>query len=166
MPSNYLIYSLKKDNREDVISFLTDELVYALNNSIDFSKGEYIITNVPRRRRSVVEYGFDHAEVLAKAVSKKLNIEYRQFLRSKSKKAQKSVQGQRRIQNAQFDYKRKREIDIKGKTVIIVDDIVTTGASMSRCASLIRGLGTNKMIGASIAIAYKDSYTPFVKKLP
>ncbi len=161
MPSNYLIYSLKQDNRRDVISFLSDELSDAISLNLDMAdKSQYILTNVPRRKKSVAEYGFDHASQLAKAISQKTNIKYEQFLISKSRKAQKSVHGRDRLYNAKFDYKSKRPVDLKGKTVIIVDDIVTTGSSMSSCAMLLRGLGARKVIGASIGIAYRDSYTP------
>ena len=45
-----------------------------------------------------------------------------------------------------------------GKKVIIVDDIVTTGASMAHCATLIRALGTKNIVGAEISIAYKDEF--------
>ncbi len=163
MPSNYLIYSLKQDNRSDVISFLTDEMVSALKNNVDFSKGNYIVTNVPRRKASVLNFGFDHAEQLARSIAKKLDIEYKQFLVAKAKNAQKTVQGAERIANAKFGYKQKPGEELKGTTVIIVDDIVTTGASMAGCASLIKALGVRKIIGAAVAIAYKDSYTPFVR---
>jgi competence protein ComFC len=50
------------------------------------------------------------------------------------------------------------EKSLKGKTVIVVDDVVTTGSSLAACASLIRGMGTRKIIGATLSIAYKDSY--------
>ena len=56
MPSNYLIYSLKQDNREDVISFLSEELASAIKNSLDLTKGKYIITAVPRRRKAIVNF--------------------------------------------------------------------------------------------------------------
>ncbi len=162
-PSNYLIYSLKQDNREDVISFLQDELTEALKNNIKFNSKKYIFTNVPRRKKSILNFGFDHSAVLAKRIAESLGVEYRQFLVARSKKAQKSTHGLSRITNAQFDYKRNIKEDLKGKTVIIVDDVATTGASISKCAMLLKGLGAKKIIGAVIAIAYKDSYIPFAK---
>ena len=161
MPSNYLIYSLKQDNRADVLSFLTDELCDALRASIDFSGGEYVITNVPRRRKAIINYGYDHAKDLAVSVSKQLNIEYVEPLCSKAKKSQKSVYGHARVENAKFDYKCKKNFSLKGKKVILVDDIVTTGASMSNCATLLKGLGARVIIGACLGTAYKEAYIDF-----
>ena len=160
-PSNCLIYSLKKDNRSDVMSFLADELADAIRNNIDVSNGSYVITNVPRRRRAIVKFGYDHAKSLAITVSKNLGVEYMDLLVSRSKKSQKSIMREERMRNANFDYKSRKEISLKGKSVILIDDIVTTGASMSVGAMLLKGMGAKRIISASLGIAYKDSYTPF-----
>ncbi len=165
MPSNRIIYSLKQQNRADVFDFLADELTDAIRNSINTegSEDKYIITNVPRRQRSIRKYGYDHSQELARRVAKRLNIEYRLLLKSKARHAQKEMLGKERVQNVSFDFKRKNEISLKGRTVILIDDIVTTGASMGACAAMLRALGTRNVIGASVAIAYKDMYTPFLR---
>lgn len=159
-PSNYLIYSLKQDNRSDVISFLADELSEALRRIID-PKIEYVITNVPRRRKAKVNFGYDHARVLAREVSKRLGVEYVELLRSMAKKSQKSVYGAERIRNANFDYVSKMDYSLRGKHVILIDDIVTTGASMSNCATLIKGLRPKRIIGACLGVAYREPYIKF-----
>lgn len=159
--SNALIYSLKQDNREDVLDFLADELAKAISRAIDANKDKYVITNIPRRKKAIIEYGFDHAAMLAKRVAEKLDIEYRPLLISQSKKAQKSVIGEGRIANAKFSLRGKQQ-DLRGKTVILIDDIVTTGSSMSKCAAVIRKCNTRKVIGAVLGIAYKDSYTQII----
>lgn len=161
LPSNYLIYSLKQDNRSDVLSFLSCELSNAIKNSINLDDDEYIVTNVPRRRKAIVIYGYDHAKELAKSVSLKLGIEYVELLKSKSRKSQKSVHGQERKENAKFDYKKKGNISLKGRTVILIDDIITTGASMTNSATLIKRLKPKKIIGACIGTAYKEPYIDF-----
>ncbi len=159
LPSNNLIYSLKRDNRKDVLAFLVDELGRALSASVkDIDKCVFL--NVPRRRKEKIKYGIDHASELAKALAKRFSAEYYQPLISKAKKPQKKTVGAERIQNASFKLKKNAK-NLSGRTVIIVDDIVTTGASMSACAMLVRALGTKKIIGAAVSIAYKDSYVPF-----
>lgn len=161
MPSNYLIYSLKQDNRSDVVSFLSNELAEAIKYSFKITPQKYLITNVPRRKGAIVKFGYDHAETLARAVADILGIEYMQLLKSKSKKAQKTVYGDDRKRNAKFDYNCDEDLSLKGKTVIIVDDIVTTGASITNCATLIRGLNPSGIIGACLGTAYKEPYIDF-----
>ena len=162
-PTNMLIYRLKRDNRHDVVEFLVDELKESLlNKNISFENT--IFTNVPRRRVSVRKYGFDHAEVLARALAKDLGTEYKKLLVSKAKRDQKKSQGKdERIKNAEFDYKRNAP-DITGKSVIIVDDIITTGASISACATLLKGLGAKRIAALALSIAYSDEYVPFKRE--
>ena len=152
--ANSLIYSLKKDNRSDVLDFCTEELLSAFSASkIDVS--DFIIVNVPRRKSQIVKYGIDHAKLLAENIAKRTGAVYMNLLRSNVKTAQKEVYGKERETNIDFDII--RDIDLKGKNVMIVDDIVTTGSSMGAAAMLLRGLGAKKIIGATIAIAYKEN---------
>lgn len=158
--ASYLVYSLKQDNRRDTFHFTTEELTAAIraNLNLEGREDSFLITNVPRRRTKVIEYGYDHAEVLARRVAANLGIEYFQILTSKSKKAQKETHGIERVKNAQFDYKAGKNVSLKGKTVILIDDIVTTGASLAACAKLIRALGCRNVVGAALGIAYRDAY--------
>lgn len=161
LPSNYLIYSLKQDNRDDVIDLLSDELSESIRKHIMIDPEKIILTNVPRRNKAIIKFGYDHSKVLAREVSRKLGVEYQELLLSKSKKPQKSVYGQARLENAVFDYDVDDDYSLKGRTVIIIDDIITTGASMMKCASLIKGLGARRVIGACLGTAYKEPYVDF-----
>ena len=160
LPTNRLIFSLKKDNRRDVLDFLAKELSDSIKLNIK-SLDKYIITSVPRRKNAISKYGFDHAALLAKAVAKKLDIKYVNTLKSEVKREQKFSQSrEERFKKLKFKA-RKKSIDLSGSDVIIVDDIVTTGASMGACAMLLKSMGAKRIIGASLAIAYKDPYIKF-----
>ncbi len=162
-PTNMLIYRLKRDNRHDVVDFLVNELKASILNK-NVNLDNTIITSVPRRRASVRKYGFDHAEILAKSLSREIGIEYKKLLVSRAKRDQKKSQGkEERLKNAEFDYKRKTP-DISGKNVIIVDDIITTGASIGACSTLIKGLGARRINALAVAIAYSDEYIPFKRE--
>ena len=156
LPSNKLIYSLKRENRKDVFEFLANELSDAVCQQIE-RFDNVIITNVPRRKASIKKYGYDHAAKIAKCIAKRTGAKYVPLLVSKTSKIQKKLQRSERIKNASFEYRRKLP-ELKGKTVVIVDDIVTTGASLGACAALIRALKPKNIIGASVSIAYKDKY--------
>ena len=156
LPTNKLIYSLKKENRDDVLEFLANELSSSI--AIAFpAASKFVFTSIPRRRAAKIKYGIDHAALLSARVAKKLGAKYEKILISHSKKEQKlSKHREERMKNARFDYASKH-IDLTGKTVVLVDDVVTTGASMSVAATLLKGAGAKKIVGASLAIAYNDS---------
>ena len=163
-PESSLIYSLKQSYRWDVFEFLSNELIASLRNNIDVSKtDDCVITNVPRRRKAIIRHGYDHSAILAKRISKKLNIPYRNLLVHRAKKAQKELKGRERLLNAKIDYRQQIKDSLGGKTVILVDDIVTSGASLGTSGILLRGLKAKKVIGACVGIAYKDSYIPIEK---
>lgn len=160
--ANNLIFSLKRENRDDVLSFLASEIETAIINTIGEDR-DFTVTNVPRRKSAKVKYGIDHSKLLAKRVAKDLGLKYVSILKSKSRMPQKSLIGIDRIKNAEFDIKRTAE---KGTRFILIDDIVTTGASLGSCAALLHAIGAKEIIGASLAVAYKDKYTPFAYVAP
>lgn len=153
-PSSKIIFSLKRDNRRDVLDILCEELSSSIRNSVEAPE-ECIFTNIPRRRSAIIETGIDHSANLAMAVAKGFGAEYITLLKSESKHPQKSLDVAQRRKNANF--KLVNECDLSGKRVIIVDDIITSGASMVNAAMLIRSLGCKKVTAACIAIAYKDT---------
>ena len=154
-PANALVFSLKRDNRSDVLELCKREMTASIMHSVD-SPQECIITNVPRRRAAIIQYGIDHSSILAKAVANELQAEYIPLLKSLSKKPQKSLERAERMKNAEFELI--SEKDLTGRRVIIVDDIITTGASMATAATLIRSLGAKNIVAATLGIAYRDKY--------
>ena len=153
LPSNSVIYSLKRDNRRDVLSFLARELSVSLKNAIP-DYGDLFITNVARRRRSIIKYGFDHTALLAKAIAKELDIPYIKTLSSHSKRKQKKLSYKERSENARFKVISPKKI--RGKRFILIDDVVTTGASMVAAAFALKSEGAIVRTCAAIAIAYRD----------
>lgn len=158
LPLNAPIYSLKRDNRNDVLDFCANELSKSILNSFPRAR-MYVFTNVPRSKKSIIKYGIDHGELLARAVAEKIGARYEKILVSDVKTEQKKLHGESRKQNAKFSVI--NDIDLSGKTVVIIDDIVTTGASMGAAATLIHDMGARRVFGAVLGIAFKDKYTPF-----
>ncbi len=161
IPSNELIYNIKREKRRDLLEFITDELSNIIESGcIDYKK--YIITNVPRKKSRVLNYGHDHSEAIAKSLAKRLGIKYIKILKPMPGDPQKKVSGEERLNNARFKYKMMRP-NLTGARVLLFDDIVTTGASMGKSAALIKALGAKEIVGVCLSIAYRDKYIPFAK---
>ena len=160
LPGNRLIYSLKQDHRRDVFEFLAAELSMAICQNLDIlgKEDRYIITFVPRRAKAIREYGYDHAKELAKRVADITGIRFCEILLSLTEKAQKEVMQDERRKNAKYSLLKNAPDTLKGLTVILIDDIVTTGSSLAACVGALRVLKPKRVVGASLAIAYKDSY--------
>ena len=162
LPGNMLVYSLKHSNRRDSFDFAAGELsasiLRAAPDIVD-QPDKYIITHVPRRPEAIRENGYDHSRVLAKRIAKLLGIEFKSFLVSRSKRAQKDTHGDERRRNAVFAYRRSAaKQSLRDLRVIIVDDVITTGSSVSACSAMLKGMGARRFLIATLSIAYKDSY--------
>ncbi len=147
-----LIYSLKEHTRRDEVKFAAQLLYSSLKNA-DLPK-DTIVTNVPRRAAAILNYGYDHSRKIAECLAKMLGFEYKLLLKSKAKSEQKHLTREERLKNSRMVLK--KDIDLTGRCVLIVDDIVTSGASVSAAACLIRGLGCKNICAASLGIAYRD----------
>lgn len=123
---------------------------FCISHKINYN--EFEITFVPRRRRKRKQYGFDHAEKLAKYLAKMLGgIKVNRALVNKGRKEQKRLNKQKRIENAKKSYRFKKNADVKNKKLFLVDDIITSGSSMKSCAELLYQNGAAAVIPVAFA---------------
>lgn len=74
------------------------------------------------------------------------------LLVTKKSSAQKSLSRMERLQNAKKAYRCKKGADLSGKRVLLVDDIITTGATVSSCALALLQAGAVEVTAAAIAV--------------
>lgn len=144
--ANNVVYALKKSNVDLVFEFVAREMKDTLVGEID--PKDTVCTNVPRSPKSIKIYGYDHAKKLADFLADELGIEYVDILRhSGGKTEQKTLNKEQRILNAREKCFVRKEVayKIKGKTVLLVDDIGTTGAMTGVCAELLHGCGAKSV---------------------
>ncbi len=120
-----------------------------------------LITWVPRSKRAYRKAGHDQALELAKRVSHELEFPIFTAFMNVGKAAQKKLNADERAENAEKSHVfiGSRE-EISGKNIIIVDDIVTTGASIKACAKQLVHAGAEKVIALTFAQteAYREVY--------
>ena len=129
---NYKFYN-KRFLHKYLVSFLIDEY-------LDKAFNADIIIPVPMTEKGRKERGFSQTELLAKALSERLNIAYLAdgVIKTKDTEHQAKLSGQMRAKNVQGVFK--LNADVKGKRVLIIDDILTTGATISEVArAVLRG---------------------------
>ena len=121
-------------------------------NYLDIS----IITSVPSHRSTVYERGYDQVKALAKNISKLTKIEYIPLLyqTKKSPKQHQSANIAERFSNVSGKYSIFKNVDVKDKIVLLVDDIKTTGATLSQCARELKLAGAERVIAVSALTVY------------
>ena len=151
---------MKKHSNRVAVSFFAEQLSYPLRRYMD----EHMLTFenvalccVPRGRKSVDQYGFDHAEKLCVQLAKLVGVKalpqllYRQSAKSRE---QKKLTAEERAKNAAgaFAVDDKLLAGLEGvKCLFIVDDVITTGASIGGCVSLLRGSYNGPIVAVCIA---------------
>ena len=118
-----------------------------------------IITWVPVSAKRRRERGYDQVELLAMAVAGELDIPAVQTLdkfRDNQPNSQLKTQPERRA-NVLGVYKALQPERFRGKRVLLLDDIVTTGATASECARVLRTAGAEEIYFAALAAAGKPS---------
>ena len=156
-PQNKLIYLLKHRPNRRISEFVARELSFAIHGELaaggsSEELGNAVLVHLPRGRRSRTLYGFDQSELICRAVSKQMGIDCADAIgRAKGGREQKKLTGSKRFGNVKGRFYLKKEVDLSGKTVLLIDDIVTTGASMSGCVKLLQKTGAKEILGFCIA---------------
>ena len=111
------------------------------------------ITWVPLSRRRLRRRGYDQAELLAKLIAKHLGQSPVRLLKKQRDTPPQSKTGsvEKRRANIAGAYACLRPELVQGKQVLLVDDIVTTGATMSEAARVLKKAGAKEVICATLA---------------
>jgi ComF family protein len=135
-----LITSLKYRNQRGVVSWLADAMVAVLPRDERPGVVTWAPTS-PRRRR---ERGFDQSELLARAVARRLRSPVRPLLRRPRTAGHQTGRdaAARRAEVAAF-----RLRPGVGRSVLLVDDVVTTGATLDAAANALRDGGALRIVG-------------------
>ena len=114
---------------------------------------ETILTYLPRGLLAKFEAGTDQARTLCHALSEELNIPaLRLIARAPLRnRQQKHLSLPERRKNAQKTFSARMDPRAAGKYVILVDDIVTTGAGMAVCTKRLKRTGVRAVLCAAVA---------------
>ncbi len=117
-----------------------------------------IIVNVPLSPKSLARRGFNQTTLIADRISKKLNIAFDEdvLIKTRETKRQSSLKTfSERAQNIHNVYECTK--DMHGKSVLLVDDIYTSGMTVYDCTRALKQRGANAVIAVTVANAHKDA---------
>lgn len=150
-----LIHGLKYKYWSDLAPTLAQVADERLRAPIDWFKATYpnaVLVPIPLHRTRHKQRGFNQAERLAQALSELWAIPCPEALiRLKKTKAQARLVNEQRNDNVRNAFGLKTGIDLSGKSVIIVDDVFTTGATLASAAAVCRRAGCQTVWGLVFA---------------
>ena len=155
---NQLIFLLKKQKIRRVTEFAAAEIRASIEDAFPKGVKNTVITFAPRSRRMKLLYGFDHAEMIAKELSRQMQIPFLACLeRDASAGVQKALNASERMKNVKHRIHMKKGVSVKGMRVILIDDVLTTGATLLTCARVLKKSGASMVIPTVLGIAYKPT---------
>ena len=117
-------------------------------------KTETLIIPVPLHRKRLNWRGFNQSALLSKHISKKFNLAMSEnlLIRTKNTRPQSQIKSfEERKNNLRGAFFCKKGDLIKGKNVIIVDDVCTTLATLNECAAAVKKVGAKSVWGLVVA---------------
>jgi len=114
-----------------------------------------IVVPVPLHRQRERERGYNQADLVAKPLARKLALPYRAVLltRTKPRPDKHILSLEERWDSVRGAFATRPGSKVDNLRVLLVDDVMTTGATLDACAKALRGAGAKSVIGLTIARA-------------
>jgi len=113
-----------------------------------------LIVPVPLHPARERERGFNQAQLLAELVSPQLGVPTRPLLqRVRFTTTQTAFDRAERIQNLRHAFRLRRNGDVRNLSVLLIDDVLTTGSTLSECARVLKENGAQSVYAATAARA-------------
>ena len=125
-----------------------------LNLVLDIWKeGADIIIPIPLHYTRLIKRRYNQSGLLAKELGKitGLKVDYTSVIRHKKTRPQVEFSGRERIKNVKGVFSVKHPEKIKGKRIVLIDDVMTTGSTMKECAMALRKAGAKSVDALTVA---------------
>lgn len=145
-----LIVRLKFQDRTHLAPYIAKLMVGSGNEVL---KNADIIAPIPLHYRRKIFRKYNQAALLAQNISKQSSVYYEPFLlkRIRHTKQQTSLSKKQRVKNVAGAFELSSNININGKNIVLIDDVMTTGSTLEACTKPLREAGAKSVSGLMFA---------------
>ena len=149
-----LIHNLKYNNKTEVGILLGNKLGERLKSSPLYQHIDLIIP-VPLHLKKLRIRGYNQSLYIAEGISKVLDVPFSEaeLIRSAATESQTKKSRYNRYENMQDVFKVVKPEQLSGKHILLIDDVITTGATLEACANELLKNGVAKVSIAALAFA-------------
>lgn len=162
---DYLFSALKYENivREKIIKYKFNEKSYLYKTFVkiiiknkkiySFLKLYDIIISVPMHKLKKSVRGYNQSELIAKEISKQIEIKFEKNILVKqiNTEVQSTLTKTQRMKNVKGAFSITDFTKVRGKKIILVDDIYTTGSTVNECGKILKQAGAKEICVVTIA---------------
>lgn len=144
-----VLISKFKNGKPYLKEFFADKIAEKL---VGFPEIDCIVY-VPLTVFSTIKRGYNQSRLLATSLSKRVQtpVLYGAIKRVKRGRVQKGLTKKERIENVKGAFKVKKRAELKGKSVLLVDDVMTTGSTVDEICRILLSAGAEKVYVATVA---------------
>ena len=151
-PLKEAIHKFKYDKIRELAEPLSEILIERLADG--FPRGDFVLVPIPLSRQREAERGFNQAEILAKKIGKAFEIPVCENVLRKIKNVAPQMKLKRsdRLENIKGVFSLRQNVEkIKNKTILLVDDVMTTGATLNEAGGVLKKAGAKNVWGLVLA---------------
>ena len=151
-PARSAVYTLKYRKHAAAARFMGAQMAREIRKYPELCAVNCIIP-VPLVARRNKARGFNQSELLARELAAHLHLpaDSTALLRVRDTGSQTRLNRAERLQNVRGAFTCTAPERIRGKTVLLVDDVCTTGATLEACATALRAAGAKRVVGFTYA---------------
>jgi ComF family protein len=118
-----------------------------------------ILVPIPLSAKRAAERGYNQVALIAKPLAALRGFRYRPdaLRRTRDTRSQVGLTAAQRKENVHLVFEAASSTDIAGKTILLMDDVITTGATIGDAARALRAAGAQQIYAFSIARAVRMS---------
>ena len=150
------------ETREMVLGFKFERHVWLRDDFVDWLEAAAasrfnlaavdLVVPMPTTVRHRMDRGYNPCELLAEELARRICRVCRRVLSRQGKFArQGSLNEEERLENVKGTFAVKRPEYVRGRTILVVDDIMTTGATLAECAKTLKEAGASRVWSATLA---------------
>lgn len=158
---NYAVLNYDDLVKSKVISFkqggvkyIGDAFAHLMREKYDvISENIDIIIPVPLSKNRLKSRGFNQSEVLCNELTELNKVRTDILARPEDTPHQTGLDRKNRLSNLKGAFKVNDKKAVRGRSILLVDDIYTTGTTLNECASALKSAGASKVYGLVLARA-------------
>ena len=133
------------------------KMIYSVIKDNDCINNTDVVTAVPVSPERFKERGYNQSFLIAKEFCRLTGLPYQELLvRNAQGKAQSKLLLEDRQTTVEERFSIKKDCRVKGSSVLLIDDILTTGSTVNKCAKLLKSAGAGWVTVACATSGRKD----------
>ncbi len=142
-----VIYKLKYERARAAAQDIARKMAASLPD------GHWIVCHVPTSTTRIRQRGYDQAQLIAKEVAKQTGTPYASLLTRLGQQHQVGQKRAARRQQMNGAFMARHFEHIRGSHILLIDDVITTGATLEAAAAVLKAAGARRVSAAVFAVA-------------